>query len=69
MNLRVNLGAPTVSAFYPLFTEIFEPPLSVNFGKLQPPPLGRGGVRAMIQSLINPYKRRFKEKRPKNRTG
>ena len=47
MKLRVNLGAPTVSAFYPLFTEIFEPPLSVNFGKLQPPTFRKGGLRAM----------------------
>ena len=49
MKLRDNLSTPPfldqppLSAFYPLSTEIFEPPLSVNFGKLPPPPLGRGG--------------------------
>ena len=50
MKLRENLSTspfldqPPLSAFYPLSTEIFEtPPLSVNFGKLQPPLFIKGG--------------------------
>ena len=48
MTLRENPSTPPFSRstfpFYFLSTEIFEPPpLSVNFGKLQPPLYKRGG--------------------------
>ena len=58
MKLRENLSTlpfldqPPLSAFYPLSTEIFEPPLPVNFGKLQPPPFIKGGGSELC-SLIN----------------